>query len=221
MASTILAVLGAGSVRCSPPVIAALASYFGERPLEIRLYDSDEERLDLFDRFARACFNLTKATHALSGHLDPKEALDNADRVVLQVGTNCARKYLRASGKLKSAMANDFQEPAGSLQKDGYLPLAHDTAMIQDALQFLLPNITPDSDVLSLQEEAVQLPVGRRFRRTDWPPEPTLAERVAIPHQVLRWIKGEEYPHALIAESERSPLKAWLDDVKTAAPIRP
>lgn len=220
MGSTILAIMGAGSVRCSPPVIAALASYFGERPLEIRLYDSDEERLDLFDRFARACFNLTKATHVLVDSLDPQEALSAADKVVLQIGTNCARKFLRASGSLRGVLGEDFLEPEGSLQKHGYLPIAHDTAMIQDALDLLLPHIPAGSEVLSLQEEAVQLPIGRRFRRTDWPPEPTLSERVAIPHQVLRWVKGEEYPHALIADSERSPLKAWLDDVRTAPPIR-
>ena len=207
-----LAILGAGSVRCTPPVVAALATYFGERPLEVRLYDSDAERLDLFSRFAQTCFLLMKATHELTSHLDPAEALEGVDRVVLQVGTNCAKKYLRARGKLDLLPSENHNEPQGSLQKDGYRPQAHDSAVIQSALDLILEYVPNDADVLSLQDPEIVLPGA--FRHADWPVDLSLDERVALPHQVLRWIHGEEYPHDLIGLSERSPLKAWLDDVE-------
>jgi len=81
-----LAILGAGSIRCGVPVIASLATYFGERPLEIILFDPDEERLDLFDRLARLCFAMMKSTHTLRATTDIDEALEEADRVILQMG---------------------------------------------------------------------------------------------------------------------------------------
>lgn len=81
-----LAILGVGSIRCGVPVIASLATYFGERPLEIILFDPDEERLDLFDRFARLCFAMMKSTHTLRATTDIDEALVEVDRVILQMG---------------------------------------------------------------------------------------------------------------------------------------
>src|SRR5689334_604604 len=93
-----LAILGAGSVRCSVPVIASIATYFGERPLDIRLYDADEERLDLFDRFARTVFAFNKNPHRVRTGIDAKELLEDVDRVILQVGRNCARKEAKAAG---------------------------------------------------------------------------------------------------------------------------
>src|SRR5687767_3239764 len=88
-----LAILGGGSVRCTPKVVAALATYFGERPLEIVMWDSDGERLDLFDRFARYLFLMTSTPHRLISTTDPYEALQGADAVIFQVGVNCARKH--------------------------------------------------------------------------------------------------------------------------------
>src|SRR4051794_39669255 len=95
-----LAILGGGSVRCSPAVLASLATYFGERPLEIRMFDADVERLDLFDRLARLCFAMTKNPHTLISTTDAVEATEAADRVILQVGENCARKYLKEQHRM-------------------------------------------------------------------------------------------------------------------------
>ena len=46
-------------------MIASLANYFGERPLDIVMFDADSERLDLFDRFARLTFSAMNSTHHL------------------------------------------------------------------------------------------------------------------------------------------------------------
>lgn len=218
MSATKLVILGAGSVRCSPPVIASLATYFGERPLEIVLYDADEERVDLFDRLARLCFRMTEATHEISYCLDPAEALSGADRVVLQVGTNCARKYLKAAGLL--VLAEPEIEAAGSVQKDGFEIAPSDDRLIQLAIDQYLKLAPEEVQVLSLQRLGIVLPEEERFRSVEWPPELGLADRVSVPHQALRYIKGEDYPHTLLQQNERSPLKAWLDDVESAAPTK-
>lgn len=83
MQSSKLVVLGAGNLRCSPAVIGSLGSYYGERPLEVWLFDSREERLDLFDRLARVAFEDTTVEHRLLATTDLKEALDGADIVIL------------------------------------------------------------------------------------------------------------------------------------------
>lgn len=217
MSLTKLAIIGAGSVRCSPSVLSTLANYFGERPLEVRLYDADIERLDLFDQLARLLFRVTDSTHRILFRLDPVEALDGIDRVVLQVGTNCARKYLKQVGELASTEEAPEDTPLGSVQKDGFKIQAADDTLIQRALDRMLETLPPGAEVLSLQRQEITLPVEARFRTLNWPAEPTLSERQALPHQVLRWIKGEEMPHRLLQDSERSPLKAWLDDVTTAS----
>ena len=189
-----IAVLGAGSVRCMPPVISALATYFGERPLEIRLYDSDEERLDLMDRFARHCFHFTEATHEILFRPDPKEALEGADRIILQVGRNCARKFLRVP----------YAEALNQGDK-----------LVTRTLDALLDNLPPETDVLSLQRKSVKVPLSF-YRRMDWPGEPTDEELRWLPHQILSWIKSEEQIYKFLEEQEESPLKLWLNDPNSA-----
>jgi len=193
MSASRLAILGAGSVRCSAPVIASLATYFGERPLEIQMYDSDMERLDLFDRFARLCFVMSKNGHGLTSTTDAAEALEDADRVVFQVGENCARKYLKERHRM------------------GIADLGAE-AMIEQAVEEMLGSVPAEAEVLSLMNVKIAIPRSHYYR-VEWPSEPTARERSALPHQVLRWIRGEEYTHDLFMEHEKSPLKKWLDDV--------
>jgi hypothetical protein len=189
-----MAILGVGSLRCAPPVFSALATYFGERPLEIRLYDADEERLDLMDRFARACFQSTRATHDVLYRPDPAEALEDVDRVVLMVGRNCARKFMR----VKFADADS--------QSD---------ALITGTLETLLKGLPSETDILSLERKSVVVPVPF-YRRMDWPGEPADEDLRWLPHQILRWVKGEEMMYKFLEAEENSPFKAWLEDPNAA-----
>lgn len=194
MESVRLAILGAGSVRHGIPVFASLATYFGERPLDITLYDADEERLDLFDAFARCAFAFNKNRHRLRASTDAREMLDGADRVVLQIDENCARKEAKAAG---------FKSGPSSANA------------IEDSLGRLLNNLPNQIQVMSLEEAEVHIPLDYYYR-LEWPDEPSVEEIRGIPHQVLRWLRGEEYLHEEFRRHASSPLKAWLDDVSTA-----
>lgn len=191
-----LAVLGAGSVRCAMPVIVSLATYFGERPLEIRFFDSDEERLDLFDRFARTCFTAAKNQHSLMSTSDPVEALDGAERVILEVGENCARKYL------KERMRGGF----AAVDRAG---------LIEQAVELMLGTVNPEAAILSLLRGDILLPVNT-YEIEGWPPNPPEADRPSIPYHALRVIRGEDYLNEAFKKEEKSPLKAWLDDPANA-----
>lgn len=189
-----LAIIGAGNVQCTSPVLATLASYFGERPLDVVLYDADEERLDLFDRLARTFFAFTKSGNTQTSTRDADEALAEAQLVIVQLDLHSAAKAL---GLKRTTAKNIFER----------------------ALTKLLANVSPSAEVLSLMEEEVVLPVPS-FRRLSWPKHLKEGETVAVPHQALRWIHGEEYPFEFFAEHEDSPLKLWLDDPKTATLVK-
>lgn len=185
-----LALMGVGNVRCTPPVLATLASYFGERPLDIVLYDADAERLDLFDRLARTFLAFTKSTNLLTSTLNHDEALSSAARVIVQLDHHGACLALGTKRK-----------PNAKLQ--------------ERALKQVLSNVSPTAEVLSLLGTEVALPIPS-YRRIEWPPPIRQAEEVAVPHQALRWIHGEEYPFEFFAQHEDSPLKLWLDNPATA-----
>jgi hypothetical protein len=191
-----IAVLGAGSVRCMPAIAGSLAAFFGERPLDVRLFDGDEERLDLFDRFCRVLFTFNRAGHTLSATLDPVEAMDEAERIVLCVGQNCAVRYFRAARK-------------------GGVATGLGLGLVDQMIEVLAASIPDRVEVLSLLGDQHSVPLPH-YRRLDWPPEPSGAVRAATPHQILRFLNGEEYPHALLSSAADSPLKAWLEDVSTA-----
>src|SRR5579863_7454654 len=194
-----IAVLGAGSVRCMPSIAGSLAAYFGERPLEVSLFDGDEERLDLFDRLCRVLFTFNRAGHGLSATLDPIEAMDGAERVVLCIGQNCAVKYFRAARK-------------------GGVATAVGLGLVDQLVEVVAASIPDPVEVLSLLRDGPSVPLPH-YRMLDWPPEPSPGARAATPHQILRFLNGEEYPHELLSEAEDSPLKAWLEDVASVPTI--
>lgn len=188
-----IAILGAGNIEISPPVIASLASYFGERPLELRLYDGDEERLDLLDRMARACFILNKTPHSVFSSLDLTEVLHETDRAILQVDAHGAKRSLKGTPGV------------GSMS---------DADLIGASLSKLLEHAPENMETLSLQGPEVQIPLGL-YRRLDWPV--VKGDEIQwMPHQILRWIRGEEPIYDILAEHDKSPLKAWLDDPNSA-----
>ena len=192
-----ITILGAGSVRHGVPVIASLATYFGERPLDLALYDADEERLDLFDALARCAFLYNKNAHRVRASVDATEMLEDAEKVILQVDANCAWKEAKAK---KLAKTSDGEKA------------------ISETLSRLLQSLPNEAQVISLQSEKVVIPLDYYYK-LDWPNELTPDELRSTPHQVLRWVRGEEYLHEVFKEYARSPLKSWLDDITTATAV--
>lgn len=161
-----LAVIGAASLRYGPTICGGLAVYFGERPLEVRFWDGDPERLDLFDRFARYLFELNKTPHLLLTTDDPYEAIFGADRVVLALDDHGAER---------------FREDATSVT-------------IVEALR---PSFPDGAMVLDLRDDPTI-------------PEPTEEEVRALPHDIMRYLRGDDWAYALLRECEASPVKRWL-----------
>lgn len=198
MEPTKLAILGAANMRCGPAIVGSLASYFGERPLEIRMYDADEERLDTFDRLARLCFVSTYASHILISTIDPSEALNEADLIVLAIDPNCAGRLLHPRVE-----SEEYVEPYNADAKD-----------VDLAVAFLLANVPDSIPVLSLLEPGVSVP-RMAYSRLNWPAPLDQGSRYRVPMQILRWLNKEEMPYELLSGYDDSPLKAWLDDPRS------
>jgi hypothetical protein len=194
MESVKLAVMGAGSVRCTVPVLATLATYFGERPLEVALYDADEERLDLFDRFARTIFVANNNQHTVTASAEYEEVAEGADKMILQVGPNCAAKQLKKDRGRQNIPADEA---------------------LTATLDRILKDVFGDVQVVSLQGEDVAIPLPSYYR-LDWPGSLSDDQRRALPHQVLRWIRAEDTLFELFRTYEHSPLKEWLEDAESA-----
>ena len=181
-----LAVIGAGNLRCSPAVIGSLGTYFGERPIELFLWDADEERLDLFDRLARACFLATKATHRVLASTEIDEALEESNFVLFQLGENCCRKYINASAETA------------------------DDEAIRQALNDISPRVPDEATTLSIMPERFHVLLSN-VEHLDWPAPIAPDKHAEHLFQVLRWVNGEDGFYPLLKEQQSSPLKKWLN----------
>lgn len=179
-------------MRHSPAVIASLANYFGERELQISLYDPIFERLQLFEMLAQLCLVNEFSGTEVSAFEDYKEALAGADLIVVQLDEDSAAKF--------------SQDPL----PDGQTPT-------HSAVQLILGEVNEGARVLSLLGECVELPVDA-YQVLNWPDEPDEEYRRSMPHQVLRWIRQEDSMAEYISRFERSPFKMWLED-PTSLPL--
>lgn len=184
-----VAVFGIGGLTFGPGIVGGLATYFGERPLSVRLFDADEERLDFMYRFLRTCCVFNQNDVELYMTTDPREAALDATRMILSVEPNCAAKFLKV------------QAPEG---RDSYL--------IGSALEAIFASVTVTAPVLSLLPPEIAVPLPTYYRLES--PLPMLdGDPMSWPHQILRWINADEYPVEFLQLHRTSPLRAWLDDV--------
>ena len=181
MSATRLAIIGAGSVRCSPPVIGTLATFYGERPLEIWMWDADITRLNLFETFARFCFLATNSDHVVKFTTDIAEALEASDKVILQVDDHCARKFLGSTSQ----------------------------SALDAALSAIYPLIPAEAEVISLMLNR-DLPLYE-YRAMDWPGPLSEEEWLTVPFQILRYLNQEDYLYDVLKAGKESPLRPWLE----------
>ncbi|MBX3117640.1 MAG: hypothetical protein KF784_01130 [Fimbriimonadaceae bacterium] len=187
-----VAVLGIGGLTFGPGIVGSLATYFGERPLSVRLYDADEERLDFMHRFLRTCCIFNQNDVEIFMTLSASEALMDATHIILSIEPNCAMKILRVQA---------------SEERDAYL--------ISSAIDVLASETPLIAPVLSLLPPDVRIPVPQYYRLPE--PLPMMeGDAPTWPHQILRWINADEYPIEFLKEHAKSPLKSWLDDIESA-----
>lgn len=192
-----VALIGAGHLAVSVPILASLSSYFGERPMTVTLFDPDSERVDLAFRLAQTVFSCAKADHPLAVTDSVDELAGDFTRVVYCPNVRSARMVVHAAGLASADADQDSIEQAVAYLHAHLMSTASE-------------EVTPP--VLSLLPSEVLLP-GLKHSRIDWPEAWIEDHDGRLAHQVLRWVRGDEPVFELILAHKRSPFLRWLDEV--------
>lgn len=228
-----VAVLGIGSLRAGPHVAAALASCPSDEPLEIRLWDGSGERLDLFDRFVRACLEVTDYGHQAASFASAAEALEGDPAIILCLHEDGARRHLQPPpAQMEDAEVAVVPETSMSIVEFGlgdpnrptprsrlsdttrsvvFQPDLTGTRedVILRELEILRPLLEGRGPILNLTR-GVNMPAWLSAEPLMWPEPLDEAAISSRPHQVLRWTQGDPSIATFVQESWNSPVSAWL-----------
>ena len=232
MLTKMVCVLGAGSVEYAPHAIVTLASLASEFLLDIRLFDANEERLDLLDRLGRVCLDMTKLGHSIRSSSDPAEMLEDADAVIFAMTEDCARRIAAPGVDVEAADPDVTPEtelpvlefgmgdpnrptPVENLSQHTRLILQRPNMEIsypqamETSREVLRPLVPEKARVLNLVEGFTFKSDEERFE--NWPEKMSSEQVEVMPHQILRWIQGDPVFGRFIEDNRRSPLAAWLN----------
>jgi len=237
-------VAGSGSLRCAPPILAGLAAYAPDHELEVRLWDADQEMLDLFQRFFAQCLDCTRLGHKMVWGTEPVEAFDGADAVILCVGTRCARRFLappvehgfeEVEAPEQESEEPDLEADADTAVRFGYGDRNRPTPRrrLSPQLRHILYHPADDLPRGEAMERAVKrlkllvpdnaalLSLIRdsdahigRGAHLDWPEPLSPAELEQRPHEILRWVQGEPGLISFIEQNRVNPVTRWLSQVE-------
>lgn len=229
MRERVVVVLGAGNLRCGPPVAASLATWGPDDIVNIRLWDANEERLDLFDRLLRACLDREGTAHNVRASSNFDEELDGATDVIFCVHEDCARRTLGRKQPILFVPAEPTSlvdqvrgDPNKPTSPELLSQLTHEILStpldetgnreeaISKAVSALLDSVPERARILSLERE-VELPTRREYTAMEWPSAIPERDLPLVPHQVLRWILGEDSLSSLLYDATESPLNQWLE----------
>ena len=226
-------VVGAGNVRCGAPVLASLATLFPDSRLRVTLFDANEERLDLFHRLGVRLFENWNKEGTILASSDLTEALEGADAVILCPSEDCAR---RMTGPLSIRVLAAFEEErldAWEMRRgDRNRPTRPDQLseqtrqmltvpapddrdrelVLQQAIAQVLEGLPTETPLLSLMRGVI-LPEGRAHTFLNWPAPIPEDRQAFVPHQILRWIYGDEPMDDLVEAGRANPCRAWLEAV--------
>ena len=222
-------IVGAGSLRCGPPVLASIAVKRFERPLEIRLFDANGERLDLMSRLALRLFEVTNSDHDVLKRSSLDEAMFETDAVIVSLYEDCAK---RMTGKTSSRLLlpSDPVDPErvselhrGDINRP--TPFDELSPMTLEALSMPEDPRTRDeavADAMSLVADRVgsalvldltrEVDISTPHTKADWPAPLDASNHSSFPHRILRWINGDHEVFEYMSRFEDSPVSRWMVD---------
>lgn len=230
-----VAVLGVGSLRAGPQIVAALASCPSDVPLDIRLWDGSGERLDLFDRFLRACLEITDYGHVARSLSDPAEAVEGNAAIILCLHEDGARRHLQPAPEVVEEPEQTIPETSMTIVEFGlgdpnrptprgrlsdstrsvvFQPSREGSReeVILQQMEMLRPLLEGREPILNLTRD-VEVPDWLTRDDLNWPEPVSDAELSARPHQILRWIQADPTISTFIESSWGSPVSQWLQRV--------
>ncbi|MER3414001.1 MAG: hypothetical protein C4341_07160 [Armatimonadota bacterium] len=189
-----IVVLGAGSLRCAPEVLASLVQADLPQESAVWLQDEHAEALDLAERLAHRLVTESNLLLRVVATPDPAEALEGAETIILCVGGGLRER--------EGWFAIEGDEEAVELLR--LERIRRVMATLQSRLESLAEGVT----VINLARPTAQS--GRFLPRPaihlDWPEPLPGEQRVPRAHQMLRWARGEDPMFDLLERVRNSPL---------------
>ncbi|MCW5936126.1 MAG: hypothetical protein KIT11_02320 [Fimbriimonadaceae bacterium] len=226
----VVCLYGAGNVASSPAVVATVCNWQPESDVEFRLFDANEERLDLLDRFARTCLDRTSLGHMVKATSDLAEASAEVTDAILALHDDCARRMVGVPIEPQAVeeeplgfsyldlVRGDPNKPtpphklslaARTLISQPSVETGTESQVVQEAAGLILESLPPKARLLTVAQQRV-VP-NREHTFLNWP-RPIDADQLGrVPHQIHRWILGEPSLGDLLLEASDSPLREWLD----------
>ena len=221
-------IVGAGSLRCAPAVFASIAAKRFERPLEVRLFDANGERLDLMWRLALRLFEMTNSAHDVLRRSSLEEAMFESDAVIVSLYEDCAKRMTgkTAARFLLPSEPVDPTTRAELNRGDINRPTPFDelSPMTLEALSTPSDDRTRDEAVADAMAvvaaqvggamvlnltRGVEL-VGVAHTTLDWPSPLGADEHSSLPHRILRWVNGDHELDEYMSRHESSPVAQWF-----------
>ena len=220
--------IGAGNMRCALHVVWSLAHWkAGEA--QVTLFEANEERLDLVDRFARKVFDDHNKDLVVRSTSDLGEAVGDAEFVVFSLNEDGSRRMV--AGQSEEALVDvENNESMLFRRGDGNRPTP--VANLSPMMRKLLSRPAEEGDsregvIQSAAEQVLKvLPPGIlgvslmrgveiEIEGLNEPEALSEAELVSRPHEILRWISGDEPAHREIEAVRDRGLVRWLNSSGT------
>lgn len=193
-----IVVLGAGSLRCAPEVLASLVQAGLPQESAVWLQDEHAEALDLAERLAHRLVTEAGALLRVVATPDQAEALDGGETVILCIG-----------GGLRERKGWFAAEDAGEAVELVRLErIRRAIGSLQESLDSLAEGATVINLARPTAESGRFLP--RAAIHLDWPEPLPGEERVPRAHQMLRWARGEDPMFDLLDRAQSGPLVSAL-----------
>lgn len=229
MDNHIVTIIGAGNIRCGPPVLATLTNYQPEPDLKINLFDANTERLDLAHLLAARLFEDEDRETNITATTDIEEALYQTNTIILTLNQDCAQRMV---APLTTPSLDDLQfeqENYDFRRGDSNRPTkpedlspetrkliarANTSASREESINQAVNQVLSKSKsarIVSLLRGIV-LPDLIPHTHLNWPAPLDDHITSAIPFQILRWIRQEDSTYDLRQAGKRNPLFQWLVD---------
>lgn len=219
-------------MRTGPAVLATLSRWYPDFPFTIRLFDANSERLDLSDLLLRQLLDSWNDEIPATATQNAEEAVEGTTDLIITMHEDCARRMLGGKGSSESLAyfveADDLHLYLGG-DRNRPTPvdqLSEQTRRLLDApkrqgdsreevielaSREFIDRLEPGVRIVSLMR-GVGFDCGREMTHLNWPAPIEEQLLPLVPHQILRWVRGDEKISELGEVADQSPLMTWLKE---------
>ncbi|ARU40454.1 hypothetical protein CCB80_04580 [Armatimonadetes bacterium Uphvl-Ar1] len=225
MSGRVITVLGAGNMRTGPAVVSTLSQWYPDFPVTVHLFDANPERLELIRLLAEQLMDAWNSEVPVFGFQDWDLACKGTTDLIVTLHEDCARR-MRGGGRsvaleyFEKAEPMDFYlggdrnkpTPVDQLsEQTKRLLIAPDSGEVSRVwiLREVVSNVLRELDgvrVLNLMRGVELMAV----EGVEWPDAVNEEALTVVPHQILRWVRGDEEMDELRRAGSDSPLLRWL-----------